>query len=687
MRTALFATAAVAAMAFATGAAAQTATVATDSAAAAAPAGQQGVTPYVAAFFTEFQPTTAMDMLARIPGFAFDGGDSVRGYGGAAGNVLIDGQRPASKSDPLENVLRRIQAGQVERIEIIQGGAPGVDMQGKTVIANVVLRKGSKGQWLLAVASSLFQDGRTTPAVRFEGSRTFEAGKFEWSLLPFSFVDDGAGEGPRTIRDPAGVVLSDANSDETGGGRGIEAKAGWKAPLSEGRLSLNTSYRFEHYNWSLNEFTTFPAAERLLVKDDYQQEDGEIGGSWERALSPKTKIELTALTNRRYTDFTSEFDDGADTGVFSSSAEKGESIARGVVRYTLSPTWSVEAGAEAAFNFLDSTSSYVQNGVPVVLPAASVRVEEQRGEVFGATTWRVNPKLSLEAGMRVEVSTIAQSGDTNLEKSFTYPKPRFSATWSPTATDQVRLRFEREVGQLDFGDFVSSTAFSTGVVTAGNADLEPSKMWTAEATYERKFWKDGAIVVTLIHQEITDATDRVPIIGPGYAFDAPGNIGDGTADSLRLAVNLPLTRFGVPGGLLKANGTWSRSEVIDPTTGETRRMSGQQPFDGDILFSQDLPRYKLQWGVNAFLGFEETYYRFDQIEKVKLETWFQVYAEYKPTPTFSIRVEAQNLSGRDFIRDREVYAGPRDTDPLLYSDKKPLNFDPFIYIRLRKTFG
>ena len=69
-----------------------------------------GITPYVAAFFAASQPNSAMDMISRIPGFSFDGGDNVRGYGGAAGNVLIDGQRPATKSESLEDALRRIQA-------------------------------------------------------------------------------------------------------------------------------------------------------------------------------------------------------------------------------------------------------------------------------------------------------------------------------------------------------------------------------------------------------------------------------------------------------------------------------------------------------------------------------------------------------------------------------------------------
>ena len=48
-------------------------------------AATEGVTRYPAAFFAERQPLSAYDMVVRVPGFTFDGGDSVRGFGGAAG--------------------------------------------------------------------------------------------------------------------------------------------------------------------------------------------------------------------------------------------------------------------------------------------------------------------------------------------------------------------------------------------------------------------------------------------------------------------------------------------------------------------------------------------------------------------------------------------------------------------------
>src|SRR3954469_23016045 len=94
----------------------------------AAPA--QGVIAYPPEFFAAQRPANAREMLDRVPGFTFDGGDAVRGYEGAAGNVLIDGQRPATKTDSLDQLLRRVPFQRVARIELIRGGAPGIDMQG-----------------------------------------------------------------------------------------------------------------------------------------------------------------------------------------------------------------------------------------------------------------------------------------------------------------------------------------------------------------------------------------------------------------------------------------------------------------------------------------------------------------------------------------------------------------------------
>ena len=102
---------------------------------------QDNVISYPAAFFVPLRPDTALDMINRLPGFTLDDGSAVRGFGGAAGNVLIDGQRPTSKTDDLVSILKRLPASQVARIDLIRGASPGIDMQGKTLVANIVLRK------------------------------------------------------------------------------------------------------------------------------------------------------------------------------------------------------------------------------------------------------------------------------------------------------------------------------------------------------------------------------------------------------------------------------------------------------------------------------------------------------------------------------------------------------------------
>ena len=98
---------------------------------AAPSAAQDKRDSYPPEFFANSQPTTAFDMVTLVPGFRLTEGDAtVRGYSGAAGNILIDGQRPAGKAETLEEILKRIPAPHVARIELVHAGALGVDMQG-----------------------------------------------------------------------------------------------------------------------------------------------------------------------------------------------------------------------------------------------------------------------------------------------------------------------------------------------------------------------------------------------------------------------------------------------------------------------------------------------------------------------------------------------------------------------------
>lgn len=98
---------------------------------------------FAAEFFAAFNPVSAEDMVRRLPGFTLDSGDDRRGFAGAAGNVLINGERPSSKT-PLAELLSRISARDVLRMISMPGVGDG-DLSGQTMVADVRLRPQGRG--------------------------------------------------------------------------------------------------------------------------------------------------------------------------------------------------------------------------------------------------------------------------------------------------------------------------------------------------------------------------------------------------------------------------------------------------------------------------------------------------------------------------------------------------------------
>src|SRR5436305_13718042 len=102
---------------------------------------------YVPADFAQFAPSTALDMLNRVPGFAIKQEDLERGLGEATGNVVINGQRTSGKSNDVVTELSRIPARNVERIEIVDGATPKIPGLSGQVANGIVRSGGISGQW------------------------------------------------------------------------------------------------------------------------------------------------------------------------------------------------------------------------------------------------------------------------------------------------------------------------------------------------------------------------------------------------------------------------------------------------------------------------------------------------------------------------------------------------------------
>jgi outer membrane receptor protein involved in Fe transport len=648
----------------------------------------QGVIAYPPEFFAAARPANAREMLDRIPGYTFDGGDSVRGYEGAAGNVLIDGQRPATKTDSLDQLLRRVPAQNVARVELIRGGAPSIDMQGKSVIANIVLKSGDSFHGLVAVAHNyVLDDGRSAPAVRLEASGQSHGHKWELGFWGGRNIDDGSGDGPRVKTGPGGAVLARSFQQSEASSFDYILTGAYDLPLFGGTLKVNGRFDRNPYDYDLSERRIVPSDALTRLHDSDDTDTSEGGLRYTRDFGARTKLELVGLRQDKdelFGEITQA--PGLDSD-FSQHSQTAETIGRGVLKFTQSPSVTWEAGGETAFNTLDNHIRYVENGVASRGPADNVRVEEKRWELFAKTVWRPTPQWTVEGALRQEGSNISSTGDVKLDKDLSFTKPRLAVTWAPDSQTQVRVRFERVVGQLDFNDFTTATGnLSAGVLTVGNPNLSPEEAWVSEAAVERRFWEKGAVVLTYRHSALSDVIDRAPVFTPTGVFDAPANIGDGTKDEYILSLTLPFDKIGMKGAQLQGSSTWRDSEVTDPTTLAKRPISKLRPQEWEAHFSWDMPQYKLNWGVDAFSGWNETYYSFDQIYLRKLKPYVQPFVEWKPQRGLSLRVEAGNATARGFRKTLYAYGGPRSKNGLAYVDDRDNHFGRMIYFRLRKTF-
>ena len=648
-------------------------------------AAETGAIVYPPSFFAAFKPGNANDMIGRLPGFTFNKGDDVRGFGGAAGNVLIDGERPSSKSVSLEQVLQRIPVSQVERIELIRGGAPGIDMQGLPVVANVVRKSGSTATGAFQLMLKPYPESYVGVNPRIEG--TWRSGGLSVDGLLSARRDRNTetGDGRITRRNAAGAVFQDGEFDAKVTSNVLQANgsAEYKRAADQFRLNLSAERNdFDRREAALMLDTTlgrFSERSRTKVRND----KAEVGGDYQRTLAPWLTGQLIGLKTFKNERKNAIGQTRSPTQISTSDADSGETILRGVLSAVRSETLRFEAGGEGAFNFLDARSTLTVAGAPVLLPSANVRVEERRAEGFVTATLKPHTKLSVETGLRWEVSTIRQTGGANQEKTLSFPKPRMIVSWSPNAASQLRLRLERTVGQLNFEDFAASAQLDAGTVNAGNPNLEPERAWLAEVAVERRFWNGGAAVLTVSHAKLQQVVDFIPIAG---LFDAPGNIGDGWRQEAKLSLTLPLAKVGFDGASIRFTGTWRRSAVTDPVTGAKRRISNQRPFEGEVLATKSFPKLNSSINLEGAFGYVETLYRIGEVRRTQETPMWKLYWDWAARPDLIFRFQIENFTAKQRRRDRELFVGARSLGVINYAEKRYAEQPPFLMMRMRKTF-
>ncbi len=641
--------------------------------------GEGAVLTYPASYFATMELNTVRDMVTRLPGFVFIDTDTTkRGFASSAGNVLVDGVRPASKTDVVSAVLDRIAISQVDRIEVIRGGAPGIDMQGQTVVANVILKRTDENHLIATLLNTVYGDGHLGPGGSIEFNGRTGDDSYDLTLTRINRInDDSAGNGVRFLTVPGQATTTDGAHRRGAEQVGYAVNASLSRPVLQGAFAANLTLQQTIYNSAV--FYDAPNAADFPANSKVRS--AEMGANWDRNFGA-VKLSLVALQRlERDQNFNASIASGSNQ-VFNSVSDTAESILRGTVRYVSSQTLMIQGGIEGAYNSLNGSSSFISNGVAVAVPAANPKVNEKRGEASLLASWHLAPDWALEAGARFEFSTIVAQGVPARDLNFL--KPRLLISWSPIPGGQIRVRAERVVGQLDFTNFIASSNFSGAGISAGNLLLRPDQRWQFEGDLEYHFWDKGALVLSYTRENITDLLDYIPI---GGGLDGPGNIPKATNNIYNVEMSLPLDRLGIEGGTLKPSLVWKDGAVADPVTGATRQISGTQDKLLQVDVLQDIQSWDSSLDLTIQSAFQRPTFRIAQVNDLRLHPLYVGLAwDYKPKPDLDLQIKFFNIVPYQFDQIQYNYAGPRNLSPLTSIQDVHTHSEPRILLQLRKTF-
>ncbi|MEM7281596.1 MAG: TonB-dependent receptor [Pseudomonadota bacterium] len=611
--------------------------------------------------FARFAPRTALDMASQVPGFPINEENGDRGFGQADTNVLINRRRVSGKSNGPLDALGRIPAGDVLRIEILDGASLEIG--------------GLSGQVLNVVTAT---DGQISGRYRYSpqfrtdaipdrwrnGELSISGGgsSSEWTMSVLNEQSRFGSAGPEFVVDGNNTLIDTRNEgnenliDEPG-------LAGFFTRETDTGSVLNLT---GEVNWFLFRGEEF--SEREPVNDVSQSrffrrtEDEfnfEVGVDYEFDFLG-ARLKLIGLHRFESSPTESQvdlnFSDGrTPTGsLFNREADEAETVIRTEYSFdALDGNW--QWAIEATRNFLDIEAELQERNasgdlVPVDFAGATARVDEDRAETTLSYSRALTDKLQLQTSLGVEYSEISQSGEFGLTRDFYRGKGFASLNYRASQDLNVSLQIERRVGQLQFFDFIASVNVNQDTVNVTNANLVPPQSWVIDLEVQKSLGSLGSITIGGFYEDVSDIVDLIPIQGGGQA---PGNLDSAERYGASVNMTLIFDTLGWPGGRLDLEAFFTDSEVADPLLGTNRRISADDQFDYEVTIRQDFPQ--TDWAAGIEMSYQEDTpsVRLDEISVFRPSTAFaEVFVENKDFFGVTLRGSVGNVfdRGNDFFR-------------------------------------
>lgn len=577
------------------------------------------VVVYDSDYFAPYNPITAEDMLNRIPGTeGLVGGfgndqEERRGLRSNTDQILIDGKRLTGKENQSSSFLERLPAKSVERIELITGNVRELDTDVGVRVINVVLKEGTgRGSGFAQVGSFVFSDGAVVPmgSLSYNGSVGNLSYNASAQLRPAQSPTDVTD----VIRNPAGDRVSVIEEERRQSQRQIEGRGAltynWESGKTLQVNGLMTYFPRDNFDTT----TTFldPGNGSLIesgtIVDNIKGDDTtwEISGDYSQSLSKS--MNFTGLfiysqsgVDRENKNFDQIGEDRTQTGGDNRDQTSTEKILRGTLNWDIAKKHDLELGVEGAINTLDKDLDFfsIVNGAPVDIPVinSDQKITEDRVEGFTTHSWKPIDGLEIETGLAAEYSSLTQVGsDVGTERSFTFVKPSLDIWYNLDEATQVWFSARRDVGQLDFDDFVATVNREDNEVLSGNPELAPEKSWDFEVGAERRL-NDGAGVINgrVFYRRVNDVKDLIPF---GLTDSQPGNLGSGDHYGAEVEGSIRFGRFTSVDAVLSGSFLIQDSKVADPFTGVNRRFGNQLKYEYSMEARHDVKSLGLSYGFD-----------------------------------------------------------------------------------------
>ena len=637
-----------------------------------------GARVFEPAYFEQFAPRNALDMVSRLPGFSIaDGSGGQRGLGQADQNVLVNGERFSSKSDSLRDQLSRIPASDVVRIELVDGNT--LDVPGLTgLVANVIYTStGPSGQFQWNTGFR----AHNTEAQLYGGevSLTSGEGALDFTISLTNSNDRFGADGPTIITDANGTLIEEQYIKFSGGFDNPKLTTNFSYNFGAGTVAnLNMSYGEDFYFRNEPE-TGIVTGAPMRLRAARVRENGpeyEIGGDIEFPLGVG-RLKLIGLERFERDNFTSSvidsYDDDRDPEGFRFRQRNaaGERIGRFEYGWNLLNA-DFQLSGEAAFNRLDRVSALFEldpsgEFIELDFAAGTGGVREDRYEASLSVSRQLSSTLSAQAIGTMEFATIQQTGVAANSRSFSRPKGSLATTWKPADDLDVSLTLARRVSQLSFGDFLASVSLNDDNENSGNNELVPYQSWDAELEVNKSFGELGSIRFEARQAWFEDFIDWFPLENGG---EARGNIGDAQRLHLGIDATIRMDSLGWKGARFDVAGRKRAMSVTDPFIGEDREFSGDTIDLIDIDFRQDVPDTHWAWGSSLFSNNQAPYSRRYEVGRSwEGPTFLTLFVEHKDVMGLTVQARVGNLLGAQRKMYRTVYeTSRRDGDNVFRED-------------------